>query len=166
MLCCCIAKLQSVATLLHSVLLLATHAHAAIWLLKSHIQWSYALDCHGATAQEKGRSESCTAAVGLCWTPDALAHVLLKDKSCYKRRVYVIIASKSLQCTCYGCVACLQVAYTRNIREFEWSFRSRWHWIIKRETNSAYSRVVLRVACVFAGMSKFHCMLFDCLQYV
>jgi len=29
-------------------------------------------------------------------------------------------------------------------------FRSRWRWIIKRETNSDYRRVVLRVACVFS----------------
>ena len=50
--------------------------------------------------------------------------------------------------------------------EFEWSFRSRWRWIIKRETNSAYRRVVLRVVCVFTGISNFRYMvgLFDCLQ--
>jgi len=30
-----------------------------------------------------------------------------------------------LQSTCYGCVACSEVAYRRNICEFEWSFRSR-----------------------------------------
>jgi len=50
--------------------------------------------------------------------------VLLKDKVVIND-VYVIIASKSLQCTCYGCVACLKVAYMRNICEFEWNFGSR-----------------------------------------
>ena len=52
------------------------------------------------------------------------------------------------RCTWYGCVGCSEVAYRRNICEFEWSFRSRWRPIIKRQTNSAYRRVVLRVACV------------------
>jgi len=33
--------------------------------------------------------------------------------------------SNWLQCTFCGCLACLQVAYARNICEFEWSFRSR-----------------------------------------
>jgi len=37
--------------------------------------------------------------------------------------------------------------------------------IIKRKTKSAYRRVVLRVACMFTGISEFRCMLFDCLQY-
>jgi len=38
---------------------------------------------------------------------------------------------------------------------------------MKRETNSAYRRVVLRVACVFTGISNFRYIvgLFDCLQY-
>jgi len=45
------------------------------------------------------------------------------------------------QSTCYGCVACSQVAYRGNICEFECSFRSRWRWIIKRETNSAYRTI-------------------------
>jgi len=40
----------------------------------------------------------------------------------------------------------LEVAYRRC--EYECSVRSRRRWIIKRETNSAYRRVVLRVACV------------------
>ena len=36
-----------------------------------------------------------------------------------------------------------------------------------RETNSAYRRVVLQVACVFTGINNFRYMvgLFDCLQY-
>jgi len=68
--------------------------------------------------------------------------------------------------TWYGCVGCSEVAYRRYICEFEWSFRSGWRWIIKRKTNSAYRRVVLRVACVFTGISNFRYMvgLFDCLQ--
>jgi len=74
--------------------------------------------------------------------------------------------SNSFQCTYYGCVAYLEVAYTRNICEFEWSFRSRWRRIIKGKMNSAYRILVLRVACVFTGISKFRWMLFHCLQYL
>jgi len=40
MLECWIAILQSVTGLIYSILLLATHAHAAISLSKSHSQWS------------------------------------------------------------------------------------------------------------------------------
>jgi len=36
----CIAKLQPVPGLIYSVLLLATHAHTAVWLNKFRNQWS------------------------------------------------------------------------------------------------------------------------------
>jgi len=56
--------------------------------------------------------------------------------------------------------------WMKYICEVEWSFRSRWRWIIKRETNLAHGRVVvvLRVACVFTSISNFRYMvgLFDC----
>jgi len=68
MLYCCNARLQPVAGLIYSVLLLATHAHATVWFPKSRSQWISALECYAAIAQEKGSWAFCTATFGLCWT--------------------------------------------------------------------------------------------------
>jgi len=44
-----------------------------------------------------------------------------------------------------------EVAYRWNICESEWSFRSRWHWIIKRETKMDHVSVSLFYIC-FVGI--------------
>jgi len=56
-------------------------------------------------------------------------------------------------CMWYGCVGCSVVAYRWNIWEFEWSFRSRWCWIIKRETGELFCewRACLLVSVSFAA---------------
>jgi len=85
----CIARLQPVASLIYSVLLLATHADAAAWLPKFRSQLNSALGCYGAIDQKKGSWEFCTAPVGLCWTQDVgpTGKSLAERQNCYQLRV-------------------------------------------------------------------------------
>jgi len=61
----CIARLRPVAGLIYSVLLITTHAVAAVWLPKYiGVKLCTIL---GPLPRKKGRSMFCTVTVGLCW---------------------------------------------------------------------------------------------------
>jgi len=72
---------QQVAGLIYSVLLLATHTHAIVWIpihgINSTLLWSHS----------SGSWQLCTAAVGLSWTQDAPVHCLGGRQYCHQQIV-------------------------------------------------------------------------------